>query len=56
MKNFGPQKTLEAALLGIGEEIEWWDSNSNSGISYPTVAHYFQLITRLPNAGIVIAS
>jgi hypothetical protein len=56
MKNFGPQKAREAPLLGIGEEREWWDSDSNSYFFEAVDSHSFQVITGLPDAGIIIAS
>jgi hypothetical protein len=33
MKNFGPKKAEDISLLGIEEERDWWDSDSNSWIS-----------------------
>ena len=56
MKKPGPQKAREAPLLGIGEEREWWDSDSNSVFFKPIVANIFKVITGLSNAGINIAS
>ena len=56
MKHCGPQKAPETPLLGSKEKREWWDADSNSGISYVIVAHSFQVITGLSNAGILIAS
>ena len=32
-EEFSPQNTSEAPLLGVGEEREWRDSDSNSRIS-----------------------
>jgi hypothetical protein len=35
MNSCRPQKARKAPLSGIGEEREWWDFDSNSGIFYP---------------------
>jgi hypothetical protein len=40
-EDLGPQKTREVHILGIWEEREWWDADSNSGISEAIVAHSF---------------
>jgi hypothetical protein len=40
-KNFWQQKARKAPLLGIGEEREWWDSDSNSFFLKAIVAFSF---------------